>query len=299
MSSTWREIGKAVMNTLRRIQTILWVSGALAVAQPLPSLAQSDASKSNTPRAQRDGQRDFDFNLGTWNTHMRRLQDPLTGSNTWVELNGTVVVRKVWGGRAQLEGVEADGPTGHFEDLALFLYDPRSHQWSQTFSNSNRGTLSQPMIGEFANGRGQFIDQEPFNGRVILVRAVWSDITPDSHRFEQSFSDDEGKTWETNFVATLTRKIPIADETKVQSTGPQRPGQHDFDFEFGTWKIHVDRLQHPLTGSTRWMKFDGTVVDREVWSGRANLAEIAADGPDGHLEFLSLRLYNLNRINGV
>jgi hypothetical protein len=62
------------------------------------------------------------------------------------------------------------------------------------------------MIGEFKNGRGEFIDQEPFNGKTILVRQVFTDITPDSHHFEQAFSDDGGKTWEANFVATLTRQ---------------------------------------------------------------------------------------------
>jgi hypothetical protein len=63
-----------------------------------------------------------------------------------------------------------------------------------------------PTVGEFKNGRGEFFDQEPFNGRTILVRMVWSNITSNSHQFEQSFSYDGGKTWEPNFVATLTRK---------------------------------------------------------------------------------------------
>jgi hypothetical protein len=66
--------------------------------------------------------------------------------------------------------------------------------------------MGQPMFGEFKNGRGEFFDQEPFKGRTILVRQVWSDITLTSHRFEQSSSDDGGKTWESNFVATLTRE---------------------------------------------------------------------------------------------
>jgi len=87
----------------------------------------------------------------------------------------------------------------------LFLYNPESHQWSLNASASSDGTLGQPMFGGFKNGRGEFFDQEPFKGRMILVRQVWSDITPTSHHFEQSFSDDGGKTWEKNFVATLTR----------------------------------------------------------------------------------------------
>jgi hypothetical protein len=190
---------------------LLWSIGSYfalcalsCLLQTLPPIMQAAAVAAPAEQPH-DGQHDFDFNLGTWHTHIKRLQHPLTGSTDWAEMNGTVVVRKVWDGRAELEEIEADGAAGHFEGLTLFLYNPEAHQWSQIFSSSKDGTVSQPAIGEFKNGRGEFYDQEPYNGRTILVRVVWSDITPDSHRFEQSFSDDGGKTWEPNFVATLTR----------------------------------------------------------------------------------------------
>jgi hypothetical protein len=212
---------RATINYLEKKMKLLWSIGSYfalcalgCLLQTLPTIMQaapvSAKSQQQPPaqEAQHDGQHDFDFNLGTWNTHLRRLQHPLTGSTTWYEMQGTVVVRKVWDGRAQLEEVEAEGPKGHFEDLALFLYNPASRQWSFTFSNVKDGTLSQPSVGEFKNGRGEFYDQETFNGRTILVRIIWSDITPDSHQFEQSFSDDGGKTWETNLVANLTRTKP-------------------------------------------------------------------------------------------
>jgi hypothetical protein len=178
--------------------------GCLLQTAPAIMQAASAVTPSQSPH---DGQHDFDFNLGTWHTHIKRLQHPLTGSASWTEMQGTVVVRKVWDGRAELEEIEADGADGHFEGLTLFLYNPEAHQWSQIFSSKD-GTVAQPAIGEFKNGRGEFYDQEPYHGRTILVRVVWSDITPDSHRFEQSFSDDGGKTWEPNFIATLTRAKP-------------------------------------------------------------------------------------------
>ena len=153
----------------------------------------------------RDGSHDFDFHFGNWRTHISRLDHPLTGSTTWLKYEGTLTVRKVWNGRAQLEELEADGPTGHMEDLLLFLYNPQSHQWSLNFANVKGGTLSVPTVGEFKNGRGEFYDQEEFNGRMILVRNVWMDITANSCRFEQAFSDDGGKTWETNWIAVDTR----------------------------------------------------------------------------------------------
>jgi hypothetical protein len=237
--------------------------------------------------ARRDGQHDFDFEFGTWKTHLRRLQHPLTGSNTWIEYDGTTVVRKLWGGRANLVELEADGPAGHFEGLSLRLYNPEAHQWSLNFASSAAGSLGQPAMGEFEDGRGEFFDQEMLNGRAILVRFVISDITPDSCRFEQAFSDDGGKTWEVNWIATDTHvKDESLPEAKAADTN------HDFDFELGSWKIHLKRLLKPLTGSQNWVEFEGTSVTRKVWNGRAQIEQFDVASPTGKVEGLTLRLYN-------
>jgi hypothetical protein len=129
----------------------------------------------------------------------------LSGSSQWTEYEGITTVRKVWNGRANLAELTAAGPDGHFEGLSLRLYNPRSRQWSFNFANSRGGTLGQPTIGRFIDGRGEFYDQEEFDGRAIFVRFVITPIDADTIRFEQAFSDDGGKTWETNWVATDTR----------------------------------------------------------------------------------------------
>jgi len=172
------------------------------------------AGGNQTTAVLRDGQHDFDFELGTWKIHLKRLEHPLTGSTSWVEFDGTSVTRKVWDGRAQIEEFETDGTTGHIEGLTLRLYNPESHQWSLNWANSRTGVLGQPTIGEFKNGRGEFFDQEAFNGRMILVRFIWSEITPNSAHFEQSFSDDGGKTWEANWITDQTRVKDEADKTR-------------------------------------------------------------------------------------
>jgi len=175
------------------IRTILTAAFAVAfVSQPASA-------------ALRDGSHDFDFEIGTWKTHLRVLQHPLTGSTKWIELNGTSVVRKVWNGRANLVELEVDGPSGHIEGLSLRLYDPVAHQWSLNFANAKVGSLGVPTVGEFKNGRGEFYDREPVGGRMVLVRNVWSDMKANSCHFEQAFSDDGGKTWETNWIADDTR----------------------------------------------------------------------------------------------
>jgi hypothetical protein len=217
------------MNTLKNISTYLLLCVLTLFLQPVHLRAQQNpnASPTNAPSAAPDPQHDFDFEIGTWHTHLKRLQHPLTDSTTWIEYDGTSVISKIWNGRANLVELEVDGPTGHIEGLSLRLYNPQSHQWSLNFANSAQGTISVPTIGEFKNNRGEFYDQETFNNRTILVRNVFENITANSYRFEQSFSDDGGKTWEVNWIAVDTRIPDINDAAATapatQETAPQSP----------------------------------------------------------------------------
>ncbi len=290
------------MIALLQIRTCLVIVSLAVLPFPIgiaPQNAEVPGSTLQAAPADHDGQRDFDFEIGNWKTHISRLEHPLSGSQKWLQYEGTSVVRPVWSGRANLVELEVDSPAGHLEGLSLRLYNPQSKQWSLNFANSRVGSLSQPAVGEFRNGRGEFYDQESFNGKIILVRGVWSDITPNSCRFEQSFSADGGKTWEMNWIATDTR---VQDGASPQNTDRSEPdlqsapsasdGAHGFDFEIGSWKIHLSRLEDRLAGSTRWNEFDGTSITRKVWNGRANLEEFETDSSAGHIEGLTLRLYN-------
>ncbi len=162
--------------------------------------------------AARDGRHDFDWDIGTWKTHQKRLLHPLTGSTTWVEYQGTDVVRKIWDG-ANDGLIQAQGPAGRLEIYTLRVYNPDAHQWNIYFTNPATGVLGPPAVGEFRKGQGEFYDQETYNGRAILVRFAVFDITPDSCRFEQAFSTDGGKTWEPNFIVTetLVRNVGKSD----------------------------------------------------------------------------------------
>ncbi len=171
---------------------------------PMRVLSQTSSPARQTESA-RDGSHDFDFEIGAWKTHIRRLQHPLAGSTARVDYEGYTIVRKVWGGKANMAELEVDGPEGHIEGLSLRLYNPESRQWSLNFVNSAGGVIGVPTVGEFRNGRGEFYDQESIGGRLILVRNVWSDITANAARFEQSFSSDGGKSWEVNWIAVDTR----------------------------------------------------------------------------------------------
>jgi hypothetical protein len=293
------------MNT-KPVRLYLMVCSLIVALQSLQGFAEQNSDASTTSAAQtpteQDGQHDFDFELGSWKIHLKRLLHPLTGSTTWVEFDGTSVTRKVWDGRAELEEFETDSPAaGHIEGLTLRLYNPQSHQWSLYWANAKGGPIFPPQIGEFKNGRGEFYGQDTLNGKAIFIRFVWSNTTTNTPHFEQSFSDDGGKTWEVNWITDQTRANDEADKVltpqnseavKTESQQVVQDGQHDFDFYFGTWKQHLKRLMNPLTGSTTWAEFDGTIVTRKVWDGRANLNEFEGDGTTGHIEGLTLRLYN-------
>ncbi|MGC2768026.1 MAG: hypothetical protein WB607_21150 [Candidatus Acidiferrum sp.] len=175
-------------------------------------LCAPKATPQTTARAaqaseERDGQHDFDFQFGSWKVHNRRLLHPLTGSNEWVEFDGTVVARPVWGGRANMDEFEADAPSGHIEGMTVRTYNAKAHEWSIYWANQRTGVVSLPAtVGKFNDhGIGEFYDQEEFNGRTIFVRFIWTVQSAEQTRWEQAFSIDGGKTWETNWIITASK----------------------------------------------------------------------------------------------
>ena len=195
------------MHAVGSVRLYLFLVLTLVACSP-PAPAQSNSNSQNAaapPATERDGRNDFDFELGSWKIHLKRLLHPLTGSNEWVEFDGTSVTRKVWDSGASIERFETDGPTGHIQGLTLRVYRLDAHQWYLYWANGKDGVLGEPTIGEFKNGRGEFFDQETFHGRAILVRYIWSNITSNSAHLEQAFSDDGGKTREVNWITDQTR----------------------------------------------------------------------------------------------
>ena len=202
------------MSTRARTGLCASLAGVFLILQAGLTWAQAaPATATEAPHAalQHDGEHDFDFLVGSWKIHLKRRLRPLTGSTEWVEFDGTVVCQKVWDGRAELEQFDVDSPEKHIKihGLTLRLYDAKSHQWRIYWANADKGALDlPPVIGAFSNGRGEFYDQEEREGRPILVRYVWSGVTTNSPHFEQSFSADWGKTWETNWITDQTRETP-------------------------------------------------------------------------------------------
>lgn len=185
----------------------------IAVCLALASTAMPAAAQQTRPDtpavavAPRDGQHDFDWEAGSWATHVRVLRNPLSGApQEWAEFRGTSIVRPILGGRSNIVELSVKGPNGQIEGVALRLYNPQSRQWSLNYASLRNGALTAPVYGGFdGKGRGLFYGQDMLDGRAILVRFVITSVSPNEARFEQSYSADGGTSWETNWIAVDTR----------------------------------------------------------------------------------------------
>jgi hypothetical protein len=203
------------MKALQRARTYVLVGAVVFASYSARLLATTNSDKAKPePQklgAERDGQHDFDFLVGSWKFHLKRLKQRLVGSKEWVEFDGTTVCRKVLDGRGEVEEMNVDNPEKgiHIQGLALRLYNPQSHQWSIYWVNAADGVLEpNPMVGQFSNGRGEFYNQQVYEGKAIYARFIWADTNTNSPHFEQAFSIDGGKTWETNWITTQTKVNP-------------------------------------------------------------------------------------------
>ena len=181
---------------------------ALLLALVCGGQSSPPRTPSAPPIAARDGSHDFDFLIGDWKAHVRRLPDRLSGSTKWIEYEGRSNHRTILGSRANLEDFEVWNRSEglHLKAQTLRLYNPETRQWSIYPVDVDAGTLGlPPVVGEFTGNLGEFYDQETYKGREILVRYRWYNLSPKSARMEQSFSPDGGKTWEVNWICELSR----------------------------------------------------------------------------------------------
>ena len=189
------------------------LAGFSAAAMLLPILQADGEPAAPTPvpaqqAAQHDGAHDFDFLIGDWKAHVKRLPDRLVGSNTWIEYEGISNHKKLMDSNANFEEFDVknakDGQ--RLKSQTLRLYNRESHQWSIYLVDLAKGTLGlPPVVGQFDGRKGEFYDQEEWKGRAILVRYQWTDVSPKSAHMEQAFSPDGGKTWEVNWICDLSR----------------------------------------------------------------------------------------------
>ncbi len=186
------------------------VSILIAAALSIASLGATPAggATSATPAA-RDSSKGFDFLFGTWRTHYRILRKRLSNNHEWYSCDGTSVIRPFWSGSGNLEDGDLHCPNRYIGGMTLRLYNAGTHQWSLWWGTKTLGLVPPPQVGHFdAHGVGEFFAHDTNGGKPIIVRFKWALQPGDHPYFEQAFSADKGKTWETNWTTVYTRVAP-------------------------------------------------------------------------------------------
>jgi hypothetical protein len=180
----------------------------------IPAFANQDSPKPTPGTQNLSGLHDFDFFVGNWHAHHRKLKERLLGSQDWVEFDGTISVRPLMNGWANEDESVFDIPGGAYRGVTLRAYDPVTGLWSIWWLDGRMPSapLDPPVKGHFVNGIGVFYSDDTLRGKPVKVRFTWSNISQTTARWEQAFSGDGGKTWETNWVTDFTRASPSSSQ---------------------------------------------------------------------------------------
>jgi len=154
--------------------------------------------------------RDFDYFVGSWNVKHRRLKKRLAGSNDWEEFDGTTKCQSLLDGMVNLNEGESHRGGKTFRGMGLRAYDAKTNTWADWYlDGSNPTSLDAPGLGRFAHGVGTFLSDDTYEGKPVKVRGVFTPISADTCQWEQAYSVDGGKTWETNWVMRYTRTAGV------------------------------------------------------------------------------------------
>jgi len=192
----------------RRTSALALLSLSLIVPRLSAAQGPQDSGPKMSPTESAvPGLRDFDFLVGHWEVHHRKLKERLAGSHNWVEFEGTLSSQPLMGGYSNVDDLVLNVPGAPYRGVALRSLDTKTGQWSIWWLDSRTplGPLDPPVRGSFHNGVGTFYGDDTFNGKPIRIRFIWSKITPTSCHWEQAFSPDGGKIWETNWVQDIQR----------------------------------------------------------------------------------------------
>ena len=184
---------------------------SLCLAAPGQLAAQSHQDSSpgmNQTESAVPGLHDFDFLVGQWQVHHRKLKHRLVNSHEWIEFEGTLFTQPLMGGYANVDDTVFEVPGATYRGVALRSFDAKTGQWSIWWMDSRTplGPMDPPVRGSFHNGVGTFYaNDDTEDGKPVRTRLLWSEITPTSGHWEQAESTDGGKTWETDWIMDLKR----------------------------------------------------------------------------------------------
>jgi len=254
---------------------------------------------------------DFDFLVGDWKVHHRRLLGRLVGSTRWEEFEGWCRMQRILGGQANVDDNLLAAPAGDYRAAAIRIFDPCSNAWSIFWIDGRYPptTIADPVVGGIENGHGVFFSDDEWEGREIRTRFIWHVDGPDACRWEQAASPDRGLTWETNWYMSFTR-TPSASEALAREAAPSMraspravaaaaaearsaaPAGHldDFDFLVGSWNV-----RHRCLIRSSWQEFDGECSMKKLLGGQANFDENIWTSATGSNRAIALRSFDAAR----
>ena len=192
----------------RLAATLFLILGLVASRQSVAQSSSVSAAEIGNAEAAPPGLHDFDFLVGHWQVHHRKLKHRLVNSHEWIEFEGTLFNQPLMNGYANVDDTVFEVPGGTYRGVAPRSFNAESGQWSIWWMDSRMpdAPIGPPVIGSFRDGVGTFYaNDDTEGGRPVRTRFIWSGITPTSCHWEQAESTDGGKTWETDWIQDLKR----------------------------------------------------------------------------------------------
>jgi hypothetical protein len=260
---------------------VTFIAGTLLLLSSGSRAHAHDASGATPSATRQAGSHDFDFLVGEWRVHHHRLKP----DGEWVDFEGTLSNRKLMDSEGDMEEHALNAPSGAYGAVALRAYDSKTGQWAIWWLDGRYPSrpLDPPAKGRFENGIGSFYGDYIQDGKPMRGRLQWSNITPTSARWEQASSSDGGKTWAPNWIMSVERDTSNHPHTVA------RGDASDFAFLRGEWRVHHRYLR--VQGDDRkWIDAEGTVSNRALIGGRANVEEHTINAPGGAYRALGVAL---------
>lgn len=162
------------------------------------------AQPSSPPSAACKGpeHRQLDFWIGEWDLVIRQRKAP--ESSEWDEAKGRNHIQAILGGCAVEESFTGEGPGAPWAGRSLSMYRPEG-RWRQTWVDDGGDYLA--FTGGMKDGK-MILTGEPREkeGKTVMMRMVFSDITPEHLSWSWDRSVDAGATWTPIMTIGYTRR---------------------------------------------------------------------------------------------
>ncbi len=240
--------------------------------------------------------RQFDFWIGEWDVNLRIQQE----DGLWKDqVQSTARIYSILDGKAILELWNENKVGEGIKGYSLRYFNEDSDSWTLwlNWPGKNRSG-TRPMEGSFRHGRGEFFSEFPKNDSVIVTqRYTFSDITPTSLRWDNSFSEDGGKTWtQGTWIMEFSRKQELPpdlshDELPLTYDSGGRCDLESFDY-FDSWVGQWSGKAEYLDNNGRWKKSEAEFNVFPVLDGCAVLAFLTYKEGDREIRTFSLKTFN-------